>query len=361
MSLEAKAPAKATTYISKREETDDILTFTLTGINVSIANGLRRTILSDLPTLAFKTFPDSENKANITTNTSRFNNEILKQRLACIPIHGITHDQPYDELEIVIDKKNDKEKYVKFYKEFGVPIREGLYQDFGNKEKLLELIMYKTTISDDEYVSLEEYTLRMKEDQKTIYYITGRVENDIKNSPLLEMYKEKSIEVLIMDHEIDELIAPSINKYKDFDLKSVNRSNAAEDLKTEKDKDKEKELKPLIKKIKKVLGDRVKDVIASTRLSDSPSCIVADANDPTAGMAHIFKAMGQDAMMNFKPILEINPDNDIVLKLKESSNKDLTEDISFLLLEQAMLLEGMELKSKTDFVKRLNRVMGKAI
>lgn len=107
MSQEAKLQEKASIYVSKREEEEDILTFTLTGINVSIANGLRRTMLSDLPTLVFKTFPDSENKAKITTNTSRFNNEILKQRLACIPIHGITHDQPYDELEVVIDKRND--------------------------------------------------------------------------------------------------------------------------------------------------------------------------------------------------------------------------------------------------------------
>jgi molecular chaperone HtpG len=141
----------------------------------------------------------------------------------------------------------------------------------------------------------------------------------------------------------------------------VNRSDAAESLKTDEDKQKEKEVEPLIKKIKDVLGELVKDVKASTRLSDSPSCIVADENDPTVQMQHLFKAMGQKNAPDFKPILEINPEHEIIRKLEKTEDKAVIEDISHLLLEQALLIEGVELKSPSDFVKRLNRVMGKAL
>jgi molecular chaperone HtpG len=257
-------------------------------------------------------------------------------------------------------KKNERDKYNTFYKEFGIPVKEGLYQDYENREKLLELAMFKSTKA-GEFTTLDEYVERFEPDQNAIYYITGGKEEALKNSPLLEMYRNKNIEVLIMDDEIDEIVISSIPKYKDYDMKSVNRTDSAEDLKTEADKEKEKEVKPLIEKIKKVLGDKVKDVKASTRLSDSPSCIVADENDPTVQMQHIMKAMGQDAMQEFKPVLEINPEHEIVRKLMDASDESLVSDISFLLLEEAMLIEGVEIKSTADFVKRLNRVMGKAI
>ncbi len=295
---------------------------------------------------------DSE---DLPLNVSR---EILQQNRVMAKIRSSSVKKILGELEDL--KKNDREKYNKFYGEFGVPVKEGLYQDFENREKLLGLVMFKSTKADG-YTTLDEYVERFEPDQNAIYYITGGKEEALKNSPLLEMYRKKNIEVLIMDHEIDEIVISSIPKYKDYDMKSVNRTDSAEDLKTEADKEKEKEVKPLIKKIKKVLGDRVKDVKASTRLSDSPSCIVADENDPTVQMQHILKAMGQDAMQEFKPVLEINPEHEIVRKLMDASDDSLVSDISFLLLEQAMLIEGVEIKSTADFVKRLNRVMGKAI
>jgi molecular chaperone HtpG len=164
-----------------------------------------------------------------------------------------------------------------------------------------------------------------------------------------------------MDDEIDEIVVPGVGKYQDIELKSVNRSGADEELKTEKDKEKEDEVKPIIDKIKEVLGDRVKDVVASSRLSDSPSCIVADENDPTMQMQHMMKAMGQKDLPEVKPILEVNPNHPIVTKLKDSGDENILEDVSFLLLEQALLAEGVELKKPADFVKRVNRMMEKAL
>ncbi len=295
---------------------------------------------------------DSE---DLPLNVSR---EILQQNRIMAKIRSSSVKKILGELENLKNKERDK--YNEFYKEFGIPIKEGLYQDFENRDKLTELVMYKSTKIDG-FTTLAEYADRSQPGQNTIYYITGGKEETLKNSPLLEMYKKKDIEVLILDDEIDEIVISSIPRYKDHELKSVNRSDAAEDLKSEKDKEKEKEIEPLIKKVKGILGDTVKDVKASTRLSDSPSCIVADQKDPTVQMQHILKAMGQDAMENFKPILEINPEHEIVKKLKDTNDSSLIEDISFLLLEQAMLIEGVEIKSRADFVKRLNRVMNKAL
>ncbi len=254
----------------------------------------------------------------------------------------------------------DKEKYAEFVKEFNRPLKEGLYSDYENRETLLELVRFKSTKVDG-FTSLEEYKARMLPDQKAVYYITGENEAALKNSPLLEAYAKKDIEVLVMDDEIDEIVVPTIGKYKDTELKAVNRSDAGDDLKADQDKEKEKEAVPVVEKIKKALGERVKDVKVSVRLSDSPSCIVTDESDPTFKMAAMLKAMGQKDLPETRPILEINPDHEIVRKLKETEEAVLVEDVSFLLLEQALLLEGVELKDPAAFVKRLNRVMGRAV
>jgi len=295
---------------------------------------------------------DSE---DLPLNVSR---EILQQNRILAKIKASSVKRILDELSNL--QKNDREKYNEFFKEFGIPIKEGLYQDIENHEKIMELVMYKSTKVDG-YTTLEEYKDRMKPDQDAIYYITGSKEGNLRNSPLLEMYKNRDIEVLIMDDEIDDIVITAVPKFKDINLKSVNRSDAAESLKSDEDRQKEKEIEPLIKKIKDALGDLVKDVKASTRLSDSPSCIVADEKDPTIQMQHLFKAMGQKNVPDFKPILEINPEHDIIKKLEGSGDAAVIEDISHLLLEQAMLIEGVELKSPSEFVKRLNRVMGKAL
>lgn len=252
----------------------------------------------------------------------------------------------------------DKDKYNEFWEEYGNPIKEGIYSDFTNKDALLELVRFKST-KEDGWVSFAEYKSRMKPDQKAIYYITGGSESVLKNSPLIELYKKKDIEVLIMDNEIDEIVIPSVTKYKDTDLKSVNRSDAADDLKEEKDKEAEKGIKTLVKQIKDVLKDQVKEVKASTRLSDSPSCLVADQADPTMHMQHLMKAMGQDGMPKVKPILEINPQHEIIRKLNEIKDKEVIEDVSWLLYEQAMIIEGVKLEDPANFIKRLNKFLSK--
>jgi len=254
----------------------------------------------------------------------------------------------------------DKKKYTDFIEKFGIPIKEGLYQDHDNRDNLLELVRFKST-TEDGYVSLAEYAGRMKSDQKNIYYITGDNEATLKNSPLLEMYTEKEIEVLIMDQDIDEFVIPTINKYKDHDLKSVNFSDATDELKTATDKKEETNIKPLLKKMKKVLGEQVKDVTASSRLKNSPSCIVADSNDPTAKMQELMRAMGQPGQQDIKPILEINPSHAIILKLKNMKKSKSFDNISQLLLDQAVLLEGAKLKNPTDFVDRLNTILTESL
>lgn len=260
----------------------------------------------------------------------------------------------------LINLKKEKEKYDSFYKEFGRPLKEGAYQDFSNRDTIVELLQFKSTISEG-YTGFSEYKERMKPDQKAIYYVTGENEQNLRNSPLLEAYNKKDIEVLLMDDEIDEIVIPSIGRYKDIELKSVNRSDAADDLKTREDKESEKKIDPLIKKVRKILGDEVKDVRASTRLSDSPSCIVADEKDPTLQMQQILKSIGQKDLPEVKPVLEINPNHEIIKKLEAADNREILEDVSRLLLEQALLLEGVELKDPPTFVKRLNRILNKAL
>ena len=295
---------------------------------------------------------DSE---DLPLNVSR---EILQQNRVMAKIKSSSVKKILGELESL--KNRDRDKYNGFWKEFGVPVKEGLYQDFENREKLLELVMYKST-GKEGYSTLAEYCERMAPEQEAVYYITGGKENILRNSPLLEMYRNKNIEVLILDDEIDEIVISAIPKFKDHELKSVNRSDAAESLKTDDDREREKKVEPLIKKIREKLGDRVKDVVASTRLKDSPSCIVADENDPTVQMQNILKAMGQSGMPEFKPVLEINPDHEIITKLEEMADESVVEDISMLLLEQAMLVEGMELKDPNAFVARLNRTVKRSL
>ncbi len=295
---------------------------------------------------------DSE---DLPLNVSR---EILQHNRIMAKIKSSSVKKILNELESL--KNKDRDKYNTFWKEFGIPMKEGLYQDFENREKLLDLAMYKSTKSES-FTTFAEYVERMGPDQNAIYYITGEKENVLRNSPLLEMYKSRDVEVLILDNEIDEIVISTVPKYKDFDLKSVNRSDAANDLKSDDDRDREKKIEPLVKKIKEKLGDKVKDVKASTRLSDSPSCIVADENDPTVQMQSILKAMGQGNLPDFKPILEINPDHEIIMKLENSEDESLIEDVSFLLLEQAMIVEGVEIKDPNQFVARMNRVINKVV
>ena len=292
--------------------------------------------------------------SDLPLNVSR---EILQQNRIMAKIKSNSVKKILDKLKTVA---GDKDKYAEFFDQYGRLIKEGVYQDFEHKEALTDLLRFKST-KNDGLVSLREYTDRMREDQKSIYYITGQNQVSLRNSPLLEMYEKKDMEVLILDDEIDEIIITAVPKYDEKELKSVNRSGAADDFSDDTDKETEKSLKPVLKKIKKILGDKVKDVKVSTRLSDSPSCIVADENDPTAQMQEMMRSMGQMDMPDIKPILEINPEHDIVVKLKSKTKQKAFDDIALLLYEQALIQEGVKLKDPAGFVERLNKVIANTL
>ena len=258
-----------------------------------------------------------------------------------------------------LSKKDDK-KYADFYSLYGINLKEGLYQDFDNRELLLELVRFKTSKSDSS-VSLSGYVANMKKDQKSIFYIVGDNFESIKKSPLLETCNQKDVEVLIMDDDIDEFVFSNVMQYKDFSFKSINHADAMEELQTDDNKKEVEDSVPLLKKIKAVLGDKVKDVLVSKRLTNSPSCIVADSNDPTAQMQKIMQQMGQANMPKAKPILEINPKHKILKKMSKMTKTKQFNDSVFLVYEQALIAENIKLENPIEFIDRVNRVLEKAL
>lgn len=262
------------------------------------------------------------------------------------------------------DDRKAIEKWNKFVENFNRPMKEGLYSDYTNRDEIAEIVRFKSTDEsgngDGKWTSFKDYVSRMKPEQKAIYYITGNNEKNLRASPLLEAYKNKGFEVLIMADDIDDIVIPSLMKYKDFELKGVNRAGSDEELGIDKDEAKKKEeaFKPVQEKIKKALGERVKDVVLSKRLSDSPSCIVVDENDPGIQMERMMRAMGQ-AAPEVKPILEVNADHAIVKTLENSTDEGYISDVSEVLLDQALLVSGAELSSPTDFIKSMNKLIVK--
>lgn len=260
-------------------------------------------------------------------------------------------------------EKETVEKWHDFVKSYNRPLKEGLYSDFANRDEIAEIIRFKSTADEgngeNKWTSFADYVQRMKTDQKAIYYISGSDEKNLRSSPLLEAYKKKGFEVLIMADDIDDIVIPAYGKYKDFELKAVNRAGSDEELGVDKEEAKKKEeaFKPVQEKIKKALEGRVKDVVLSKRLSDSPSCIVVDENDPSLQMERMMKAMGQGGGDFVKPILEINADHAIVRKLEGPVSDDFVKNVSEVLLDQALLVSGAELKDPADFVKSLNSLL----
>ena len=294
---------------------------------------------------------DSE---DLPLNVSR---EILQQNRTLASIRNASVKKVLNELKTMAEENG--EQYLKFVEQFNRPMKEGLYSDHANRETLLELIRVKTTKSET-WTSLKEVKARMQEGQKGIYFLTGGPAAQLRTSPLLEIYRKKDIEVLILDDEIDEFVFAGIEKYDDVELKAVNKASTSEDLKTEEDKDKGEELKPLVERLKKALEGKVKDVRASVRLADSPSCIVSDEEEPSLKMRQMLRAMGQAGLPDSKPILEVNPDHEIVKKLQGASDDAFVSDAAHLLLEQALLIEGVTLENPAAFVQRLNRVLSRA-
>ena len=199
----------------------------------------------------------------------------------------------------------------------------------------------------------------MKPEQKAIFYISGSEEKNLRENPLVKAYTAKGFEVLIMADDIDDIVMPGFGKYKDFELKAVNRSGSDEDLGTDKAEaeKKEKEFKPVAEKIQKALGEKVKEVkISKTLTAENPSCIVVDENDPSYQMIQMMRAMGQ-AGPELKPILEINTEHPIVAKLKDTEDEAFIKDVAEVLFNQALLIAGVEIKEPTEFVKHLNNLL----
>jgi len=298
---------------------------------------------------------DSE---DLPLNVSR---EILQQNRILNNIRSASVKKLLGEFKKL--SESDKEKYETFIAEYNRPLKEGLYSDYEHRDELLELIRFRTTNEENTWTSLADYVQRMKEGQKAIYYITGGDEKALRQSPHLEAYKAKGFEVLIMPDEIDDIVIPSVGKYKDWELKAANRAGSDEELSTDEEKkeakQKEKDFKPIVEKIKNALGDAVKEVRLSKRLADSPSCIVVDENDPSLQMERMMRAMGQQLRGEVKPILEINAEHPILQRLKDTDDEALIADTAFVLLDQALLLEGSTLKDTADFVKRLNKLLAR--
>ena len=268
-------------------------------------------------------------------------------------------ENPTDEEKAAIEKWN------KFVTSYNRPMKEGLYSDYANRDEIAEIVRFKSSdasgTGDNNWTSFADYVQRMKPEQKAIYYITGNDEKNLRDNPLLKAYTNKGFEVLIMADDIDDIVIPSYGKYKDFELKAVNRAGSDEELGVNKEEaeKKEKEFKPVVEKIQKALGDQVKEVKLSKRLAeDSPSCIVVDENDPSFQMERMMRAMGQ-AGIEVKPILEVNADHPIVAKLKDSDDENLIKDVSEVLLNKDLLIAGVEIKEPNTFVKHLNNLLSK--
>lgn len=295
---------------------------------------------------------DSE---DLPLNVSR---EILQQNRVMSAIRTASVKKLLGEFAKISEQ--NPELYTKFIEQYNRPLKEGLYSDYGNRDALLDLVRFKSS-TEEGWVSLASYKERMPADQKSIYYITGGKEETLKASPLLAAYRKRGLEVLIMSDDIDDLVVGSIGTYQEIPLKAINKSGAVDDLKEEGEKEGKasKEEKALVKKIKKALGDRVKDVVASTRLTDAPAVVVVDENDPTVQMQQLLKAMGQADFEEAKPILEVNVDDPMVQKIAASEDKEYTDDLCSVLLDQALLAEGVMIKDPVAFTKKLHSLLSR--
>lgn len=300
---------------------------------------------------------DSE---DLPLNVSR---EILQQNRILATIKSASTKKIISEIEAL---QKDEEKYAKFYKEFGRCIKEGVYSDFENKEKLLELLRFQSSKSEGKEISFKAYKERMKEGQKAIYYLQGEDLELLKNSPLLESYQKQEIEVLFFGDEIDGFVMPMVNEFDKTPLRSITSKEALEDLGGETiSEETQQKYKAILEGFKKALGDEIKEVRLSNRLVDAPACVVADSEDPNAAMMKMMKQMGAMGMGGDipepKPILELNPNHAILTKLLLSNDEAKTAEIAHLLLEEAKLLEGGKLKDVNSFVKRLNTLLEKTL
>ncbi len=254
--------------------------------------------------------------------------------------------------------QDSPETYQKFWKEFGLVLKEGPVEDFANREVIAKLLRFTTTTSpsEEQTVSLDDYIARMQEKQDKIYYITASSYNAAKNSPHLEIFKKKGIEVLLLSDRIDEWLTGHLAEYEGKKLQSISKGKVDIEEDESQVKEQEKSLEPMLKQIKTILSDRVKDVHVTTRLTDSPACIVADENDMGLEMQRILQAAGQ-AFPESKPIFEINPDHALIKRLHGVEDDVRFEAMTLVLFEQAVLAEGGQLDNPADFVRRVNELL----
>ncbi len=257
-------------------------------------------------------------------------------------------------------KKFSTQKMEIFTKEYNRVIKEGIFQDHTNKELLLEIVRYKSS-SVDGMVSLDDYMSRGDSEKKSIYYIVGENEQLLKNSPLLEAYNKASIEVLVMDDkEVDEIVTPAIGEFKGWKFQDITATDAPESKSVEEKEKLNEEFKSLTDKIKAVLGDEIKEVKTTTRLTLSPSCILKDSSDPMASMAYLFRQMGQEVPAT-PMILEINPEHEMIIKMNSLNDESTFSDVAWILLDSAKISEGIDVSDKIAFAQRVARVATKAI
>ncbi|WP_455206023.1 molecular chaperone HtpG [Kaarinaea lacus] len=259
--------------------------------------------------------------------------------------------------------KDDAGKYGKFWNEFGKVLKEGPAEDFANKDRIAGLIRFASTHTDTEEqtVSLDDYISRMKDGQEAIYYITADSFAAAKNSPHLEVFRKKGIEVLLMYDRVDEWLMSSLTEFKEKKLESVTKGELdlgkLEDEEEKKEQEQtNKDFQSVIEQIKKTLGEEVKDVRITHRLTDSPACLVKDEQDMSANLERILKQAGQNIPAG-KPIFELNPEHPLVVKLKEETDDNRFEDLTKVLFDQALLAEGGQLDDPGTFVKRLNELL----
>ena len=264
---------------------------------------------------------------------------------------------------------NKPDDFAKFWKSFGQVVKEGLGEDHANKERLAKLVRFASTLADTEEqtVSLADYVGRMKEGQDKIYYVTGESFTAAKNSPHLEIFRKKGVEVLILSDRVDEWALSFLTEFDGKELVSVAKGGldlgSLEDEAEKQEQAKESdEFAEVLSRMKVSLGDAVKEVRVTMRLTDSPSCLVADEGEMSGNLARMLKAAGQKAPET-KPILEINPHHGLVMKLKAESAKgddgsSAFDDWSHVLLDQATLAEGGQLQNPAAFVKRINGLLG---
>ncbi len=295
---------------------------------------------------------------DLPLNVSR---EILQKNKFIDSIRAASVKKVLGLLETMV--KNDAEKYAEFWGQFGRVMKEGPAEDFANRERIAKLLRFASTHSDtdEQNVSLEEYVSRMQPEQEKIYYVTADSFAAAKNSPHLEVFRKKGIEVLLLHDRVDEWMVSHLTEFDGKALVSVAKGEL--DLGKLRDEDEEKsakqaetEFKDFVKRIQDALVDDVKEVRISHRLTDSPSCLVLEEHEMAVHLQQVMKQAGH-ALPVSKPILEVNPDHPLVVHLKEEQGQEKFSEWSHLLFEQALLSEGGQLEDPTVFVKRMNAIL----